>query len=98
VPTLHRFHALLPEFADALQQLVDDIETRNAGNKEARDAELSLGMNHQLIAGLHIAYTILGRLVTIEDGRVQARLLSDDPKKDVSHVGDADDAWLMITR
>ena len=94
MPALHRLYALMPDLSQSTQRLFVDIQKRQGYDIKGRNAELSLGVNNDLITGLRMMYTVMGRLFTTSDRRLQSKLLF--PNNDVSELVDVTDAFVEL--
>ena len=73
-PALHRLYGLMPEEVGAVQQLLSSMAARNPEDSSF-NAELTLGVNEDLVQAVHLLYRITGRLLKVDDGVRHYRML-----------------------
>jgi len=72
---LHRLHAVAPDLAGPVQALVAEIRSQTGTHTAAMEQTLRLPQNDDLLTGLRLSYHIAGRLFTVHDKRLQAKVL-----------------------
>lgn len=81
-PALHRAYTIAPDLMSSLNDAYHDIKMKSKANDNPLYIELSESENRSFVAGAHMAYVLLGRLMKADDPTRIAELTNISMLKD----------------